>query len=144
MQWSKETGILVKTCSNRNSAHQSRLCYIYLMQIIEDTNNSRYQVRAYKPGEITINDEKYTKSIVVMSDALITDWGPKTMNEITQVHINQVLALNPEIVLIGTGEESQRPSQTLAEYDCMTTAAACRTFIALSADGRNVAAALLI
>lgn len=117
---------------------------IILMQITEDTNDSSYQIRAYKPGEVTINDKKYTKSLVVSNDTLIETWGPKTIEDITQEHIDRILALKPEIILLGTGEKFIIPPDTLRQFECMNTAAACRTFIALTSEGRKVAAALLI
>ena len=114
------------------------------MQINEDINYSQYQIRAYQPGKITINDKTYTKSLIVTSEALITNWQPKTVNDITQTDINQILALKPDIILLGMGKHSAPPPKNLRQFECMSTAAACRTFIALSSEGRNVAAALLI
>ena len=114
------------------------------MQITEDTNNSRYQIRAYKSGEITINDKTYTTSLIITNETLISDWGPETINDITQQHIDQILALKPEIILLGMGEHSSLPPKMLRQFECMSTGAACRTFVALSSEGRNVAAALLI
>jgi uncharacterized protein len=62
-----------------------------------------------------------------------------------------VLALEPEVVLLGTGARQQflHPSRLAPIYragvgvEIMTTAAACRTFNILVAEERRVVAALL-
>ena len=122
------------------------------MPLTEDTNKCRYQIRAYRPGEITINEAVYTKSLILTSESLICDWGPQTLAELTAQHLEKILELQPEIILLGTGGEFIMPPTALLapiyerklSVDCMDTGAACRTFIALSSEGRNVAAALLI
>lgn len=114
------------------------------MQVIEDTNTSKYQIRAYKPGEITINNEVYTSSVIVTPDTLIINWNPRSAGEVTQKDIEQILDLKTDIILLGTGNKLIRPTLTEKNIDWMDTAAACRTFVALSSEGRNVAAALII
>ena len=61
-------------------------------------------------------------------------------------------ALDPEVVLLGTGSRQRFPhprlSRPLADarigLEVMSTAAACRTYNILMAEGRKVAAALLV
>ena len=114
------------------------------MQLNEDINNSQYQIQAYQPGEITINNQTYRRSLIITPDTLITDWHPRTVEEITKADIEFILALKAEIILLGTGAKPVMPPAELRQFDCMENGAACRTFVALSAEGRNVAAALLI
>jgi uncharacterized protein len=114
------------------------------MQINEDNNLSRYQIRGYSPGEVTINEKKHHSSLILTSDQLITHWGPLSLAEITAADLEKIDALKPEIVLLGTGLHFILPPPHLRHFDSMNTAAACRTFSALSAEGRNVAAALII
>ena len=64
--------------------------------------------------------------------------------------MESILALAPEIVLLGTGPKQQLPDpQTLVAFnragigfETMDTAAACRTYNILMAEGRRVVAAL--
>jgi len=122
------------------------------MQLTEDTNNVQYQIRAYEPGKITINDEVYTQSLIITPTSLITHWEPQSLEELTAQHLEEILALKPEIILLGTGQQFRMPATSLLapiyahrrNVESMNTGAACRTFIALSSEGRNVAAALLI
>jgi len=63
-----------------------------------------------------------------------------------------VLELQPEVLLIGTGARQVFPGTALiAElyalrlgFEIMDTAAACRTYNVLVAEGRDVAAALIV
>ncbi len=115
------------------------------MPINEDTNRHEYQIQSYRPGKIIINDQMYTQSLIITNQTLISDWGPTHINEITQAHINRILLLQPEVILVGTGAHFIiPPPPSLQAFDCMDTGAACRTFVALSSEGRNVVAALLI
>lgn len=122
------------------------------MALTEDTNNSAYQIRAYEPGKITVNQDTYTQSLIIAPDQLILDWAPQSLAELQAAHFNKILALKPEIVILGTGKRfiMPPPSQLAPLYqqhlgvECMDTGAACRTYTALIAEGRRIVAALLI
>jgi len=122
------------------------------MPLIEDANQSRYHLQSCAPGAIKINNTVYTRSLILTPDTLILDWGPSTLDEITAAHWQQLLALESEIILLGTGTHFIMPAPSLLApiyeknrtVECMDTAAACRTFLALSSESRKVAAALLI
>jgi uncharacterized protein len=117
-----------------------------------DNNHSAYQIRAYKPGTIQVNDQVYTRSIIVSAHELMDNWPPQTITELKQEHLNIILTLSPALLLIGTGESLVFPEieiyGELINHDIgievMDTAAACRTFNALTSEDRNVVAALLI
>ena len=101
---------------------------------------------------IEINKQRYIISLIVMPDELILDWAATDLSSLTQAHFAQINDLKPEVVLLGTGQKHQflhpKISQLLANngvaIECMTTAAACRTYNILMSEGRAVAAALLI
>lgn len=122
------------------------------MEINKENQQQRYQIQRYDPGVITINESDYHHSLIISADRLISPWQPKSLKNIDSSHWNTILQMQPEIVLLGTGEHfimaSDRLLAPLHEakigVECMDTAAACRHFIALSADNRKVTAALLI
>lgn len=115
------------------------------MQLNEDKQqNVRYQIQAYKAGEIIINENAYRESLILTNDELITPWSCKDIGDITEKDIDQLLNLPVDIILIGTGNTYKIPPQHLRQFDCMETGAACRTFVALTSEGRRVAAVLLI
>lgn len=109
-------------------------------------------IRACQPGEIRIGERTYTRSLVVSATALIEDWPPRAVSQIRAAHLDDVLALQPEILLLGTGARLEFPPAQLLQsiqhagigVEVMDTAAACRTFNVLLSEDRRVAAALII
>lgn len=123
------------------------------MIITKDTSDAHYQIQAYSPGNsITVNNKKHTKSLIISADLLITDWEPQSLAEIKHRHWKTVIDLKPEILLLGTGKTFKIPTSQLLTplynhqigVECMDTGAACRTYVALSAESRHVVAVLLI
>lgn len=117
-----------------------------------DENHAQYQIRGYKPGVIQVNDQTLTHSIIISPNQLINNWIPQRICELTHEHLATVLDLKPAILLIGTGEILQFPpielyGDLIAQgigVEIMDTSAACRTYSVLTAEGRNVVAALII
>lgn len=122
------------------------------MLLTEDAGSGDYQIRAYDPGQLTINETTYERSLILSSTRLITDWEPQTLAALKAKHCESILTLKPEIILFGTGTHFAlpKPEQLAPLYEaglgveCMDTAAACRTYLALNAESRHVVAALLI
>jgi uncharacterized protein len=109
-------------------------------------------VRSYTPGLIRIGDRDFSDSVIVTASALIERWRPRRMAELAAVDLEPVLALQPEVLLIGSGERQVFPAPELLAalyaarlgFEIMATGAACRTYNVLVAEGRAVAAALMI
>lgn len=122
------------------------------MKLELDTATSLYTIRSYRQGAIVVNDETLTQSFILMPDQLIREWEPQTFREVTRQHFVEIANLEPELVLFGTGTRMQFPSQELTRVllhkniglETMDTAAACRSYNILMAEGRRVAAALLM
>ncbi len=117
-----------------------------------DENRAVYQIKAYKPGYIQVNEKVFTHSIVISAEKLVTDWQPQSITELTSQHLDVIAAMQPTILLLGTGTSLQFPDITLYGHlinqnigvEIMDTSAACRTYNALTAENRNVVAALII
>lgn len=141
----------------------SDLHYIVSMKLSLDHNTSRYTIRSYNTGEVVVNNERLTRSLIVTPEQLLRDWGPQTVEELELEHTRLVTELNPEIILLGTGKSLHFPRAELISalasvhdvdflsglrkqigVEVMDTAAACRTYNILSAEGRSVAAAILM
>ncbi|EKD55485.1 MAG: hypothetical protein ACD_60C00005G0012 [uncultured bacterium] len=122
------------------------------MGLTRDENKAHYQIHAYQPGSIQLNDITYKKSMIVTPAKLIECWPPQYFKELAREHFDMIGELRPAILLIGTGKTLQFPDITLygrlinegIGIEIMDTAAACRTYNALTAENRNVAAALII
>lgn len=117
-----------------------------------DENHAAYQIHAFQPGMIRVNEKTLRKSIIITPQQLIEDWPPQTIQELSFQSLAPIIPLHPDILLIGTGTTLVLlPIELYGELinqgigvEIMDTSAACRTYNALSADNRNVAAALII
>lgn len=146
------------------------------MQFNLDVNRHSYTIRAYGPGSVTVTipwdsqepapdavdaigpaaarmrQEVLTRSLVVTPEHLIRDWPPQALGELAIGHMQVLVELQPEVVLLGSGSRFAWPETAVLAplmqagigYEVMDTAAACRTYNILMSDGRRVAAALLM
>lgn len=122
------------------------------MSLTLDDNHATYQIRAYQPGSIQVNDQILHKSAIITPNKLIENWSPQTFSELTREDLQIIIDLSPAIVLIGTGSTIQFPNAAIygdlinegIGVEIMDTHAACRTYNALTAEDRNVVAALII
>ena len=123
-----------------------------MMELTLDNSDSQYQIRGYQPGTLRINDMTFHQSVILTPRQLHHPWPPQDFEHLMAANFDLLLSLQPEIVIIGTGEQMRfcSPAWLMPFYtkkigvECMTTAAACRTFNVLAAEGRNVAAGLII
>lgn len=122
------------------------------MRLGLDIGSASYVIRAYGPGTVTVNESQYTRSLIIMPEYLDPDWRPQQIQELSDGHIDSLLDLQPEIILLGTGARLQFPeprlmAQVLGKgigFEIMDTGSACRTYNILSAEDRKVAAALFM
>lgn len=106
----------------------------------------------YGPGYVVVNNKRYENSIITMPDNIIEGWQAHTVEQLTEEHFELLIPYEPEIILLGTGTTLRFPSPVVTKnllklkigVEVMDTNAACRTYNILMAEGRNVAAALLI
>ncbi|MBT8050977.1 MAG: Xcc1710-like domain-containing protein [Xanthomonadales bacterium] len=110
-----------------------------------------YFVRSFGPEGITVTNTVYPYSLVLSGEKLVSDWPVRSVDALDESHLEPILALEPEIVVLGTGAEHVFPEPKLLMrfyergigLETMTTPAACRTFNVLLSEKRNVVAALI-
>ncbi len=103
-------------------------------------------------GYVKVNGERFEHSIVVTPEQVLTDWSAPDFAALNEGHFAYILALKPEVLILGTGSQLRFPAPRLYRMltaagigvECMDTPAACRTFNILMAEGRKVAAAILL
>jgi uncharacterized protein len=121
------------------------------MKFTDESQNVDNRIRSYAPGELRIGEASYTRSCLIAARS-VTDWPPQSMDELQPEHLDAVLALQPEVVILGTGATQQFPAATLMSrvlsrgvgLEVMDTAAACRTFNILLSEDRKAIAALML
>lgn len=109
-------------------------------------------IRSVGPDGVTVADTLHRNSLVLTADELLPDWPVRAIEDLTEAHLDPILALNPELVILGTGKNQAFPPPGLVMkfyenhigFEAMTTEAACRTFNVLVSEERNVAAALIV
>lgn len=113
---------------------------------------SEFLVRRVEKGAVVVGGKTLTRSFVLTPEQLITDWPVNSVNDIDQDNIDQLLGLEPEVVLLGSGPKQQfaPPSVQAAllrrgiGLECMDSAACARTYNLIVNEGRRVIAAFVI
>jgi uncharacterized protein len=103
-------------------------------------------------GSVWIGNQSYSGSVVVPWSGPIRAWSPADFDALTQAHFDEVLQLQPELVIFGSGAKLRFPPPALLRgliarrvgVESMDSAAACRTYNVLVSEGRTVVAALLL
>ena len=121
------------------------------MKLHADPLTALNTVTAYGPDFIDINQTRHHGHLLVSPDRPVTPWSVTGFAALRSEDFEALADLAPEVVLLGTGQRQRfvAPSLTapLARrgvgVECMTTAAACRTYNILMAEGRRVVAAFL-
>jgi uncharacterized protein len=109
-------------------------------------------IRGYSDTEVRIGAHSVRGSCIVTADTLITEWEPASFGELQPRHLEPILALGPEIIVLGTGPRQQFPSAEIRALlgaravglEAMALGPACRTFNVLVQEERRVAAALFL
>lgn len=110
------------------------------------------RITGYGSGFVTVDDERITRSFIVLPDRIVREGVPAAMNDIDPEFVDVLVTIGAEVILLGTGVRQRWPDddilRELAErgigLEVMDTAAACRTYNILMADGRIVAAVLFM
>jgi len=121
------------------------------LKLHADTPTALNTVTAYGPGFIEINKVRHASAVLLTPDR-VEPWEVASFEALGEGDLERLRALAPEVALLGTGSRQRFPhprlSRALSEarigLEVMTTAAACRTYNILMAEGRKVAAALLL
>ena len=121
------------------------------MQLNLERPDYQYFLRGADGAGALINDRRLTASFVVGPDALVEAWPVRDVRQMTPADLDAVLALSPELVVLGTGPtQAFPPAAVMAAclqrgigLEAMTNAAAARTYSVLAGEGRRVVAAFV-
>ena len=101
---------------------------------------------------MAVNGVRHESSLIVLPNRIVENWNVQSLETLAQSDLDALAALEPEIVLLGSGDAVHFPNARLLARlaaagigtEVMDTRAACRTYNILAEEGRNVAAALVI
>lgn len=123
------------------------------MHLSHERPDYSFVLRAADARSARVNDQVLQRSFAVAPDQLIEDWdAPATAAALEPAHLAALLELQPEMVVLGTGERQVFPP-VAAMAACLTrgigieamdNAAAARTYNVLAGEGRRVVVAMLL
>jgi uncharacterized protein len=122
------------------------------MQFLQIRDDHLNLVTGYSSRHIAINGQSYQRSLLVRPHALLPGWPVNDIRNLLLQHLTGWIDPPPEILLVGTGTHPHLPSREIRRQcaqlpygvEFMTTSAACRTYNLITAEGRAVAAALIL
>lgn len=122
------------------------------MQLHLERPDYAYFLRGADGASALVNDRRLGASFILAPDRLIEHWPVRSIAELGPAELEPLLALQPELILLGSGErQAFPPPATMAAclsrgigLETMTNAAAARTFNVLAGEGRRVVAGFTI
>ena len=119
------------------------------MKFTQETAPNVNRINGWRDGVLRINDEEFTGAVLVSADTVhaVTLAEPAALEEGA---LAGALALEPEVLLLGTGSHQRWPSPRLIAalarrgvgVEVMDTLAAARTYNVLVGEDRRVVAVL--
>ncbi len=122
------------------------------LKLHQDTSGALNTVTGYGPDYVDVNLQRHEGSVIVLPGAPVRDWPVSSFDALAPEHFAMLLDPAPELVIFGSGARLRFPHPRLVAaltakrigVETMDFQAACRTYNILMAEGRKVAAALLI
>jgi uncharacterized protein len=122
------------------------------MKIQPDRADGVNTISRLDAASIWVGPAGFGHSLLVPWQGEVQRWAPARVEDLLPLHFEQALALQPELVIFGSGTRHRFVGAALLRcliecgigVETMDTAAACRTYNVLASEGRAVLAALLL
>ena len=122
------------------------------MDLSLDRPGNYLYVRRVGARSVTVVDREFTNSFLLAPDRAVENWPVAASSELDASHIEAILALKPELVIVGTGERQVFPAAAFMAgllrkgigVEVMDNGAAARTYDLLAAESRRVVAAFIL
>ena len=122
------------------------------MQLHFERPDYDWTLRGADGAHVLVNERALTRSCIVAPDALVEAWPVTDAATMVPADLDPLLALQPELVLLGTGATQVFPPAAVIAaslgrgigLEVMTNAAAARTYSVLAGEGRRVVAGFLL
>jgi len=115
------------------------------------TGAGQYLFSGHGSGYVVVNGVRYEKSVLVTPTS-VAEWAVDGLEMLSAADFEPVLASQPDVLILGTGTTTRFPARELTlalasagvGLEVMNNGAACRTYNIVAAEGRRVAAAILL
>ncbi|HEX6827516.1 MAG TPA: Mth938-like domain-containing protein [Burkholderiales bacterium] len=122
------------------------------MKLHLDRPGNLNAITGYGEDYVMVNTVRHERSLVVTPQQVIADWPVSAIETLAPEQVAMLVGLDAEIVLLGTGRRLAFPpprvlaplAQARIGVEVMDSRAACRTYNILMAEGRKVAAAIIL
>jgi uncharacterized protein len=122
------------------------------MQFTRENSDQANAIVACTDREVRLQGRSIAGSVIVTREVVLEDWRPPAVDALSIGDFEALVALRPEVVLLGTGERQRLPGPALyADFaargiglEVMDNRAACRTYNVLLGELRDVAVALIL
>lgn len=122
------------------------------MQLTLEKPDHEFFLRGADGAAARVNDRLLQRSFVIAPDRLVEDWPVTDARALDPADLEPLLALQPEVLLLGTGAvQAFPPAAVMAAclgrgigIEVMTNDAAARTFNVLSGEDRRVVAGFIL
>lgn len=109
-------------------------------------------VRRVGDHSVTLIDRELSSSFLLAPDQVIENWPVDAASTLDASHVETLLALQPELFILGTGQQQVFPAAAfLAGFlrkgigiEVMNNAAAARTYNLLASESRRVVAGFIL
>lgn len=120
------------------------------MKLHAEKGSGNY-IQSVTPGGVVVAGRPYPVPVLISAEHILADWTVANVAGLTEADLVAAFALDPEVILVGTGATHRFASNHLVTavmargigFEVMSTDAACRTYNILTAEDRRVVAALL-
>lgn len=121
------------------------------MQLNLERPDYQYFLRGADGTGALVNGRRLQASFVIAPGALVEDWPVRDARALAPADLDPILALAPELVVLGTGATQVFPPPAVLAaclqrgigLEVMSNAAAARTYSVLAGEGRRVVAAFV-
>ena len=118
------------------------------MHLVQEPPDFDFFLRGADGASALVNERRLTRSFIIAPSQLVEDWPVDDVNRLDAASMAALLALQPEVVILGTGAaQGFPPAEAMAAclklgigIESMTNAAAARTYSVLAGEGRRVVA----
>jgi uncharacterized protein len=115
------------------------------------TGEGQHRFSGHGYGYVAVNGVRYERSVLVTPTS-VTAWAVDGLETLSTSDFEPVLALQPDVLILGTGSTTRFAARELTlalasagvGLEVMDNGAACRTYNIVAAEGRRVAAAILL
>ena len=122
------------------------------MQLSHELPDYAFALRSADGQTARVNDRTLSASFILSPQQLIEDWPVGDSATLRPDDLAPLLALQPEVILLGTGARQVFPPAAVMAaclrqgvgLEVMTNAAAARTFNVLAGESRKVVAGFLL